>query len=72
MSNEKTNTEQDQLIEPTPEQADPGLAKPTDFKVSECLPGHGQCGDNAREYSTLLAEAPAPQPIADRNVVPVK
>ena len=71
MSNTATNPEQGQLVELSAEQANPGLAKPTDFKVSEHLPDHGQYGDSAREYSALLAEAPAPQPIPDRNVVPI-
>ncbi len=71
MSNDRMNEEQNQLIEQTPTQANPGAAMPTDFKVNESLPGHGQCGDSEREYNALLAGAHGlEEPIPERNEVP--
>ncbi len=69
MSNSKTNQEQDQLIEQTPMQINPGAAKPSDFAIEDR--DGGQCGDSEREYTALLAEADGlGQPIPDRNEVP--
>jgi hypothetical protein len=51
--------QQDEKIELTPEQTDPGKARPEDFHVSiennAAVPGHGQRGDSAQEFNRLLA-----------------
>lgn len=63
MSNSTTNREQDQLIELTPTQQNPGAAKPTDFAIED--------RDGGQRDAALLAEADAQsQPIPDRNQVP--
>lgn len=56
-------SEKDKLIELTPSQQNPYLARPEQFEVGEpnapaniSVPGHGQCGENEREQSRLLAE----------------
>jgi hypothetical protein len=78
MSNANTNREQNQLIELTATQQNPGAAKPTDFQVGgeTPLPGHGQCGENEHEYNALLAEAdigkPRNGPAPERNQVPAR
>lgn len=75
MSNASTNQEQNQLMEPTPEQMNPGLAKPTDFKIGTAIPGHGQYGDTKTERATLEAEADTDgksrlgAPIPERNSI---
>lgn len=77
MSNHPSNKEQGVKIELTPEQQNPGLAKPTDFEVTETddplppTPGHGQRGETAAEYKRLLKERRGgeSQPIPDRNSV---
>jgi hypothetical protein len=52
-------TEQDKLIIQTESQRDPGRARPEDFQVSvennAVVPGHGQRGDTAQEFTRLLA-----------------
>ena len=64
MSNSPRNKEQDRLIQQTPSQGNPYLAKPEDFAITTAadgarlaVPGHGQCGDTSGEYGRLLAEA---------------
>ena len=51
--------QQDELIEQTESQRDPGKARPEDFQVSiennAAVPGHVQRGDNAQEFNQLLA-----------------
>jgi hypothetical protein len=51
--------QQDELIEQTEAQRNPGLADPSDFKVSTGnsaeVPGHGQRGDSVTEFKKLLA-----------------
>jgi hypothetical protein len=82
VSNSPSNREQDQIIPQTPTQLNPGGASPNDFKIGGegPLPGHGQCGENQREYKSLLAEAdidgrqsrgeptPAPDQVPDRRL----
>ncbi len=58
MSNDK-----DKLIEQSESQRSPRLARPEDFTITSAseaanqrLPGHGQCGDNLRQYNQLLKE----------------
>jgi|HubBroStandDraft_6_1064221.scaffolds.fasta_scaffold419373_2 hypothetical protein len=47
--------EENTLVELTPEQTNPYLARPDQFEVIEAdLPFHGQCGQNQREYQKLL------------------
>ena len=83
MTNLHTNAEQGALIELTDNQKNPGLADPNDFKIGSPLqsnsyatPGHGQRGENEREYDALLAEAdlggrqPRGEPRPERNQVP--
>ena len=75
MSNHPQNKEQGVKVELTPEQQNPGLAKPTDFDIHEVgddpltQPFHGQHGDTLAEYKRLLEERRGgePQPIADRH-----
>jgi hypothetical protein len=51
--------QQDQVIQLTPSQTNPGLADPSDFKVSTDnganIPGHGQRGSSLKEFKKLLA-----------------
>jgi hypothetical protein len=48
--------EKNARVELSPAQSNPSLARPEDFVVVEDdLPGHGQCGNNQREYRKLLA-----------------
>lgn len=74
MSNATTNREQDALIDPTPNQTNPGAAKPGDFIVEDR--DGGQCGDTKAERVALLAEADTDAktslraPVPDRNEVP--
>ena len=66
MSNSKSNKEQDKVLIDTmhPNQLNPGLAKPEDFKVKTHaeaakldVPAHGQCGDSRAEYERLEKKA---------------
>lgn len=82
MSNSKSNRQQDQLIELSKQQADPGSAKASDFQVRPYLPSptptHGQRGDSKSEESRLIAEGMSghgsgkskPQPTPDRHYAP--
>ena len=51
--------EQDQVIELSPSQSNPGLADPADFTISSDnssdVPGHGQRGNSVDEFIKLLA-----------------
>jgi hypothetical protein len=51
--------QQDKVIDLSPSQTNPGLADPSDFKVSNDnsadVPGHGQRGDSITEFKRLLA-----------------
>jgi hypothetical protein len=66
MSNHPSNKEQDQLIELSPCQLNPGIARPTDFHVGKTyesqppLPGHGNAGDTLAENRRLLKEVGGP------------
>jgi hypothetical protein len=66
--------DQDQLIEQTPTQRNPGAAKASDFKI-ENRDG-GQRGDSKVERAALLAVADSSaksslrEPVPDRNEVP--
>jgi hypothetical protein len=74
MSNSPSNKSQNQIIELTPSQENPGAARPTDFKI-EPRDG-GQYGDSLAERARLLAEADSDgkrelgRPIPERNEVP--
>jgi hypothetical protein len=54
-----TITGQDEVIQLSPSQTDPGKADPQDFEVSTDnsadVPGHGQRGENEKEFQQLLA-----------------
>ena len=77
----KRSPEKDVLLADvmTPQQLDPGLARANEFTVGSStgdLPGHAQCGRNAKEYASVKAQSPgftgenvAPKPV---TVVPVK
>jgi hypothetical protein len=55
---EKNMNKKNALVELTPEQTSPNLARPEDFVIVEDdLPFHGQCGSSQREYSKLLQHA---------------
>jgi hypothetical protein len=74
------NTGKNELFEQTPNQADPGLAKPEDFEVNpsdsnESYPFHGQRGDSKRECNALLKVREESRPkdasvYAGRPVIP--
>jgi hypothetical protein len=70
MSNSAKNKEQDQLVEQTPTQRNPGAARPTDFNIEN--------RDGGQRGAALLAEADADsksrrgEPIPERNKVPHK
>jgi hypothetical protein len=70
MSNLTTNNEQNQLIELTTTQQNPGAAKPTDFKI--------EARDGGQRDTALLADADADgksklgEPIPTRNEVPAR
>jgi hypothetical protein len=70
MSNVPTNREQDQLIELTATQQNPGAARPTDFKI--------EARDGGKRDEALLADADADgksklgEPIPVRNEVPAR
>jgi 16S rRNA G966 N2-methylase RsmD len=52
--------EKNTLVELTPEQTNPYLARPDQFEVVEADPPfHGQCGENQREYQKLLKHGEA-------------
>jgi hypothetical protein len=74
MSNSPKNKEQDQLIEQTPTQRNPGAARPTDFAIADR--GPGQCDDTKAERAALLAESDADgkskrgEAIPERNEIP--
>lgn len=74
MSNASTNREQDQLIDLTPAQQNPGAAKPSEFVIEDR--DGGQLGDKIVERAALLAEADSDAkpsfraPLPDRNEVP--
>lgn len=60
----KGNKEQNQLIQQTEQQRNPGLAKPEDWTVTTAseaakrqLPGDGHCGKDEAEYYKLLEQA---------------
>ncbi len=76
MSNSKSNKEQDKVLIDTmhPNQLNPGLAKPEDFKVKTHaeaakldVPAHGQCGDSRAEYERLEKEGSADGKSPDRK-----
>ncbi|MGA8441902.1 MAG: hypothetical protein WB762_03650 [Candidatus Sulfotelmatobacter sp.] len=73
MSNLHIN-EQDQLVDQTPNQINPGAAKPSDFVIEDR--DGGQCGDTKAERAALLALSNADntttlgEPLAARNEVP--
>jgi hypothetical protein len=48
--------EKNTLVELTPQQTNPYLARPEQFEVIEALPFHGQCGENQREYQKMLKQ----------------
>jgi hypothetical protein len=68
MSNSPKNKEQDQLVEQTQTQRNPGAARPTDFKIAE--------RDGGQRSAALLAESDADaksirgEAIPERNEVP--
>jgi hypothetical protein len=70
MSNSPKNKEQDQLIEQTQTQRNPGSARPTDFNIEN--------RDGGQRGGALLAEADSDgksqrgEPIPERNEVPHK
>jgi len=65
MSNSPTNKEQDQLIQLTSQQQNPGSAKPTDFVVED--------RDGGQHDAALLAEAEKlNEPIPYRNAIPAQ
>jgi hypothetical protein len=77
MSNARGNKEQDQKVEWTPNQQNPGACKATDWTVEDNATStqtSGQHGDTKRERRRLLAEidedgkSKLGQPIADRHV----
>jgi hypothetical protein len=75
MSNSKSNREQNQVIELTPEQQDCGRALASHFIVSPNTEtpqtaAHGQHGQTAAEYRRLLSEGSATEPLPERNRVP--
>lgn len=67
MSNDHNNPEQDQLLEPSPNQINPGAAKPSDFQVQ-----------TVERNTALIAEpgiegpSPTQEPIPTRNEVPAR
>jgi hypothetical protein len=61
------NREQDQLVEQTEAQRNPGSARATDFKIEER--DGGQRGDSKAERAALVA-ASNNEPIPVRNEVP--
>jgi hypothetical protein len=69
--------EHSELIAQTPNQINPGAAKPTDFKIEDR--DEGQRGDSKAERAALLALSNSRkgnmstrgEPIADRNEVPL-
>lgn len=71
MSKSPLNRDDDKLIEPTPEQLNPALAKATDFIIEDR--DGGQCGDSKAERMALLQQADSDgesklgSPIPDRN-----
>jgi hypothetical protein len=82
MSNHPSNKEQNVVIELTPEQQDPGRARPEDFQITSSENNqhrtafHGQHGETPAEYRRLLAERES-EPgrskfvaTPERNVVP--
>ena len=74
MSNSPSNKSQNQVIELTPSQQNPGTARPGDFQI--VARDGGQHGDTAAERAKLLAEADRDgksalgSPLPDRNKVP--
>ena len=66
--------EHSELIAQTPNQINPGAAKPTDFKIEDR--DEGQRGDSKAERAVLLelsdksAKSERGEPIPDRNEVP--
>ena len=66
--------EHSELIAQTPNQINPGPAKPTDFKIEDR--DEGQRGDSKAERAALLelsdksAKSKRGEPIPDRNEVP--
>jgi hypothetical protein len=54
--NESQNNEK---IELSNNQQNPGAAKPEEFEVQSEIPGHGQCGDSRAEYKKLERESEA-------------
>lgn len=81
MSNHQNNKEQNVVIELTPEQQDPGRARPEDFQITNSENSqrrtafHGQHGETPTEYRRLMAEGASDPgksefaPTPDRNVV---
>jgi len=77
MSNDPRNSQQNEVIELSPSQLSPGLAKASEFTVhnngeaTDGVPGHGQRGKTAAEKKKLDNEfSPgfSPKaPIPDRN-----
>jgi len=77
MSNAPGNKEQDQKVEFTPNQQNPGACKATDWTVEDNATStqtSGQHGNSRAEYKRLQAEidedgeSKLGQPIADRHV----
>jgi hypothetical protein len=68
--------DQDQLIEQTPTQRNPGAAKASDFIIEDR--DGGQRGDSKAERAALLAVADSNaksklrEPVPDRNEVPTE
>jgi len=71
MSNAHTNPEQDRLVALSPQQQNPGAARPEDFKV-ENNRGPGQAGDTKSERAALLAEADSDQKSQLTGGIPVR
>ena len=70
MSNSPSNKEQSQLVALSPQQQNPGSARPEDFKVSDR--GPGQTGDTKSERAALLAEADNDQKSQLTGGIPVR
>jgi hypothetical protein len=77
MSNSHSNKEQDQRIELTPTQSNPGAALASDFKVHRTfekdldIPFDGSKGDTLAEHRRLMGEREGFEPLPDRNEAPV-
>jgi hypothetical protein len=77
MSNYPGNKQQNEKVELSPSQQDPGSADPNDFEICQAnierpVPAHGQWGDTAAEKKALCIEGDSDPGKSQPSAIPTK